>query len=615
MAKNNVLNMLDMDSKENREKTAKTCFEQAKVHRAAITQKFIELDEYYHNQHYSKAQITQLAMEKGWDFTPPVLPDPFIQVETQIDPLRPEFQFKGRDDDLDSTQAKIRQDVVEFILYNNRFDELMPENERHLKKLGTAFWKVAFDGSVTGPGFVGDIVIGNPDPANIFPDPNAYSIDDCEYIDYAYPLSKYKAWRTFRSKAQREALSKIKTGTNKSDTEIYTRDQESQFYDETWQVVEHWYRDEDGDIACTIQVENQEVLFIKKYWKNTRSSGNKMYPIVEYYNIPNNKSFWGIGEIEVIMDLVDSGDREFLSAILHDMLSAGDQIVIEDEALKDGTTISNAPDSKIVMKANKINAVKRLGGLGSNNNSLSMIQFIHEKIQETNGNFDSSQGKEPTRVTTASGLAQLNEKAGKRMDIKKADRASGFRRLYELTDWTALEFYNTDRLIMIRGKSKTEQDRTMEFNSDNIRTFDQRKYDMLLQAANEKGETIVPGYNDDDIAEQSYYYPRIDTEIITTDGMKQSKAFQTQATTEVAQQLENLNPAKGELLKSNIELMGLPNEQEIKEAIDETVQQQMQPQHPVDQFIATLSPEDQQAFLQMPQEEQIAIMNQAMGGM
>jgi hypothetical protein len=618
MAKGKDFYMFPMDSKEAREKSVRVLFDNAKEHKQPITKKFQELDEYYHNDHYTNEQLASIAAEKGWDFVPPVLTDPFIQVETQIDPLPPEFTFKGRDSKADPRMASVRQDVVKFILYNNRFLALMPNNERNLNKLGTAGWKVAFDGSVKGPGFIGDIVVGGPSPANIFPDPNAYCDDDCEFIDYAYRMHRNKAWRTFPKKEQREILSKLVGSANHGDTEIYTRPQDYWSQDDTFQIVEHWYMDWDGDMACSIQIENHEIQHIPKYWQRTRHYGNHMYPIITYRKIPDEKSFWGIGEIEMIQTLVDAGDRELLMAVLHDMYDADDMLVIEENALKDGTSIAKTPGGIIWAKDGKGTAIRRLGDMGSNINALNMINKFEEKIQETNGSFDSAQGKEPVRVTTSSGIAQLNERAGKRADIKKADRAEGFRRLYELCDWTALEFYTQDREILIRGEGQ-KPDRYFNFNSDNIRAFDKNRYSALLQSANEGGESIVPGYNDQEIAEQSFYYPRIDVEIVTTDGMKQSKAFQTQATTEVAQQLDNINPAKAELIKSNVELMGLPNEQAIKDAIDQTVAMQagqMQPGgvHPVDQYYNSLSPEQQQEFAMLSQEEQIALVRQAMGG-
>ena len=86
----------------------------------------------------------------------------------------------------------------------------------------------------------------------------------------------------------------------------------------------------------------------------------------------------------------------------------------------------------------------------------------------------------------------------------------------------------------------------------------------------------------------------------------------TQATSEITAQLDKpMTPAKAEVMKSQVELMDLPNRQEINEAIDETTVQETQEQmHPVDAFVAQLSPEDQAAFLELPQEEQLALVNQ-----
>lgn len=570
-----VFQTLRMDSKEEREATVKVCFENAKNHKGPVAEKFKELDEYYRNRHYTNEKLAEIASEKGWDFNPPCLTDAYIQVETQIDPLPPEFTFKGRDSKADPGMAKLRQDVVKYILYNNKFPGLLPKNERNLNKFGTAHWKVAFDNSIMGPGYIGDITIGGPNPSYIFPDSTAYTDEDCEFIDYAYRMHKFKAWRIFRNSKQREILSQLQGSSSYGDTEIYSRSQDIPKYDETFQIVEHWYKDTDGDMACSIQVEGHEVQWIKKYWERTRHSGNRMYPIVTYYKIPDDMSFWGMGEIEMVQDLIDAGDRELLSALLHDMYDADDMLVVEEGALKDGTSITKTPGGIIYVKDNKASGIRRLGDMSTNVNALSMINKLEEKIQETNGSFDSAQGKEPIRVTTSSGIAQLNERAQKRSDIKKADRSEGFRRLYELVDWTALEFLNIDREMMIRGeKDESGQERTryFTFNSDSMKIFDRPKYEAMMRAANEGGETVVPGYNDQDIADQATYYPRIDSEIVTTDGMKQSKAFQTQAASEIADKLENLTPAKAEILKSNIEIMGLPNEQVIKDAIDNTLQ-------------------------------------------
>lgn len=63
-------------------------------------------------------------------------PDPYLQVESQITSELPDFTFRGRDDDLDSIRARQREDVVRYILTQNRVADEMASNDRALPDYG-----------------------------------------------------------------------------------------------------------------------------------------------------------------------------------------------------------------------------------------------------------------------------------------------------------------------------------------------------------------------------------------------------------------------------------------------------------------------------------------------
>lgn len=617
----------DMSSKESRESQVKTDYEYAKTFRSDQTKKMITYDEYYNNNHYSQQQILALLEKKGINFTPPCLPDAFIQVESQIDSEVPDFQFNGRDDKTDPAKAKEREDVVRYICYANRLEHMNPDNERRLGKLGNAFWKVAFDGSIQGPGITGDIVIGNPSPPNIFNDPSAYDVEDCEFIIYSYRLHRRKARRQFG-----KIIDELPNDANHGDTEIFRKSDRS-VDDDTLQVIEYWYRDEEGDIACSICVNEIEVKFIKKYWDATRHSGNKCYPFVKYCKVPLDQGFWDLSDIESIKDLIDAEDREFLTAILNDAFTANDIILQEENALMDGENITNEPGGVIKVKDNKINAVRRLGGIQSNNGILQMINFIHEKIMETTGSYDSAMGKEPVRVTTASGIAQLNERADFRKGIKKADRMAGFERLYSLIDWTALEFFNQDRIILIRGnqeENEKNQDAIQSgqmqpkpiaftFNSDQHKQaqpvsrfdkFGQPMPDMFEQ--DEMGQPLIDemGQMMPKYVEPKYYYPKMDVEVTAGPGIAKSRAFTLQFTQELTK--TPITPQTAPLIKAAIELADLPNKNQLLEDIDSIVASQMPQGLPPDlvDVLQVLPPQLQKQILTQPPQEQVAFLSQ-----
>lgn len=588
----------NMKSKEAREHQVRRDYDYARTERVEHTNKMVLLNNYYNGKCYSKQQITELAQKYGWGFTPPSIPWPFIQVESQIDNVVPQHQFKGRDNDLDSERAKIREQVVDFIYYINKINELNLDNERALNELGNAFWKVSWDPSVVcANGVRGDIVIGNPDPANIFPDPAAHDVEDCEFIIYAFRVHRRKARRIFG-----RVIDSIINDGDHADTEIYDGVKRS-LDDETLQVLEYWYRDDEGDIACSIQVNNVEVRHVPKYWKATRNSGNKKYPIVKYCKIPVRKSFWDKGEIETVMDLCDAANREFFTALLNDMFTANDIIVYEKDALV--SEPSSIPGSHWVTKPGMVNSVRRLGGISNNIGLQKMVEFIGELVEITNGNYVSSQGMEPTRVTTASGIAQLNERADARKVVKKAGRLEGFARLAELCDWTALEFYNQDRIILIRGKNEGEPDTTLTFNSEQERIVTQYS----IMADPETGQEMeVPA---------EYYYPKVDVEITAGDGIQKSKAFTLAATQELANM--PINPANIGIVMAIIDLLDLPNKDEIKSSIEQGLQPPPgapamggAPQgdvQQVEELLRSLPPEIQEAIINLPPEQQAAFLS------
>ena len=570
----------DVSTKEAREAQAFRDYEDAKTKRMNQKVLWQEMEDYYNGHHYSAEQLIKLQQEKGWDFEPPCLTDPYIQVESQIDVNIPQFQFKGRDNDLDPERAKIREEVCKYVCHINRLERLNVLNERRLNKYGTAVWKVSFDGSIQGPGYIGDIVIGNPSPANIFPDPSAYDIDSCEYVFYSYRMHRRAARRKWG-----KVIDHIGADGNHSDTEIFREDIDPN--DDTVQVIEYWYKDGEGDIACSTLVNFVEVDFITKYWENTRKSGNKMFPFIIYSKIPKEESIWGMGEIEAIKSLADASDREFFTGLMNDMFMANDVILQEAGAIADGSEMSSVPGAIVEVNPGKINSVRRLGGVSANGGLIDTIQFIHEKILETNGNF-ALKGQETKYVTTASGLAQMREDRDSRATVKKADRKFGFQRLYELIDWTALEFYNTTRVFVIYppegAENKTPQQ--VPFNSQNMAILDDR----MTALSNEP----------------YYYYPMVDVEITAGDGIEKSKAFTLAASQDLAK--TQITPANVGIIKSIIDLMDLPNKKELKDSIDSALQQQQAQQEQAAMMKAGIPAEGQSvqqgANVQIPPQVQ-----------
>jgi hypothetical protein len=582
--------LYDFSTPETREATAKFLYEYAKMERKKWSDKWTRYDNYYSGSHDTAIKIQAACKSAGISFIPACVQDPFMHVESQIIPDIPDFEFYAHDDDLDSDRAKQREFVVQFILDNNKIENMNTRNERRLNKLGDAFWKVYWNNNISVPysKTPGDIVIVDVDPANIFPDPAAYNLDDAEYVFHVYRLHKRKAARVYENelKALDMTIDDFGLNGNYSDTMIYnSRTQSTR--DDTVQIFEMWYRDNIGEIACSTLINYKEVRFAPKYWENTGVQ-NKLFPFVKYCKIRDENNFWDTSELENIIDLVDAADREMSYGLLNSAYTSNDVTIVEDGALADGQEIDNRPGAIWHVKQGRSASVRRLGGMTSMQNREQTIEFFQSQIQQTIGNFDTTMGAEPDRVTTASGIAQLNERADMRKSIKKADRLAGFERLYELIDWTALEFYDDDRMIFLNVPDDgLRQSYIQQFNQKQQQLQQQSQqsgqppqqpaplpadlqkpivFKFKYNSGNMKIKHKVPNPDNPDIKDIEYYYPRVSAKVWASDGLEKSKAF----TILMTQQLINMpiTIENYKIVESFIDLLNLPNRKDIKEYIE-----------------------------------------------
>ena len=290
-----------------------------------------------------------------------------------------------------------------------------------------------------------------------------------------------------------------------------------------------------GDIALSLMLGEREIRYIPKYWKNTVCT---MFPFVIYSKIPNENSIWGKSELESIIPLIDASDRELAYAQLNSAFNSNDIIVAEENALSDDGELDNSPGAVWKLRPGMMGKIQRLGNTSfSESNQYGNSDFWREAMKETTGNYDISQGVEPTRVTTASGIALLNERAKNRQMMKKVIKSEGFRRLYDLIDRTALEYYDDGRIIRIGAAEK---------ESEIYRFADFATYP-----------------DGDDCA----YIPVVDVKIHVGDSLSNSKAFTLQALSELIRMPVNSDNFR--LVKSYVELMGLPMRGEICDALDQ----------------------------------------------
>ncbi|MBR5307188.1 MAG: hypothetical protein IKU43_00325 [Clostridia bacterium] len=547
----------DYSSSYAREDTVLALLTGARNARAEIEEYWRKMRSYYDGTHGTSLFTDGFAAENSLPFRCAQSADGYIHVESQIDAQLPDFEFSPVGED-DSDKAKQRERLVRGICDRNDMEYKNSRNERRLGILGSAVWKVCWDETVRLDGSFGDIVIDNPRPWEIYPDPCAGSVDDCEYIGYVYSMHREKARRIFARELRRKGIDFDelihRSGHGKSGALADFGESDN---GDTVRITEWWFRhpsdgeadieytDVDGKVArirCTyksgdiglcILLGDTEVRYVPKYWSTTDC---RMFPFVIYDKLPNENTIWGKSELEAIIPFIDAADREIAYAQLNSAFTSNDIIVAEENAFSDDCEPDNSPGAIWKLRPGMMGKVQRLG---SGAYSEGYLHANYDKwralMQETTGNFTVNQGNEPERVTTATGIALLNERAKNRNALKKIDKSAGFRRLYELCDRTALEYYDDGRVILCGAAG----DESVVYRASDYRR----------------------GSGKDS------YIPSVDVKIHIGDGLANSKAFSI--STVGALMSANINRDNYRIVKSYLELIDIPARKEICDALDE----------------------------------------------
>lgn len=439
--------LYDYSSPTAREDTVRSLVGESAIARQSMDTYWRKMKRYYDGMHDIAFYSGSFCEDMRLPWTPAQAPDGFVHVESQIDSKLPDFEFSPRGG-VSSDTVRRREETVRRICETSFLAERNIRNERRLGIYGSAVWKIGWGRTDGG---AADVIPEEALPEQIYPDPSAPNLDACEYVAYVYRLHRQRAYRLFGAdiRARGEHFADyLQTPDGLTSADGEDRD--------TVTVTEFWFRQPTdgrsgsvsfaaGDIALCVLIGGKEVKYNPKYWRKTACT---MYPFVLYGKVPNEGRLWGKSELEPLIGLIDAADRDLTFAQLNAAFSSNDVILAEENAFSDGEVPDNAPGAVWKLRPGMMGKVQRLGNLSSVQSALySNYARWQSMMEQTTGNFEVNQGKEPTHVTTATGIALLNERAESRKALKACGRTEGFRRLYRLIDMTALEFYAPGRFV------------------------------------------------------------------------------------------------------------------------------------------------------------------------
>lgn len=358
----------------------------------------------------------------------------------------------------DDMYAEQTQNLMDFVLYRNKFVIKVNVAEHDRLELGTCIVKVWFDSDeLDGRGLPTFEPIS---PANFFIDHKiqaAHLLQDGEFVFHAVPRplsyfrKKFKEWGNY---VQRE------TSVPYDPSDTFVDDKSDEVSPETSQralLLECYMRDEDGELYCVHVANNLVLEDSREVLKDKKLQRRNRYPFVMIPCYLKRGTAWGTSDIEMLMptqDLINELDDQIR---MNARLSGNPQIVVGQGAGKgfDFRKWTNRPGLRIPMRdQTSWNIVP------PQNVSRDVIERRAKAFQEADmisGRPDVNRGESPGQVTAASAIIALQQAGQKGVVHKSKMFKEGWADVMELLYDEILENWDDEMWIRIDGETPDYQ--------------------------------------------------------------------------------------------------------------------------------------------------------------
>lgn len=350
-------------------------------------------------------------------------------------------------DDMFAEQA---QNIMDFVLYRNRFSTKMNVAEHDRLELGTTIIKVWFDqDELDGRGLPKFDVIS---PANFFPDPKiprADLLQDAEFIIHAVPRplswfrKQYPEWGKYVKREVSVPYDPESTFTDAKSDEASPETSQRAL------DIECYMRDEEGKLYC-VHVANHLVLEDSRE-KNVTIQRRDKYPFVMIPCYLKRGTAWGYGDVELLMptqDLINELDDQIR---MNARISGNPQVVVGMGAGKNFNfrKWTNEPGLRIPMRDH--NAWSIVPPQTVSSDVIVRREKAFSEADTISGRSDVSRGEKPGQITAAAAIMALQQAGQKGVIHKGKMFKEGWSEVQELLFDEVKENWDEEMWIRIDG--------------------------------------------------------------------------------------------------------------------------------------------------------------------
>lgn len=346
---------------------------------------------------------------------------------------------------------------------------------------GTGFFKVIWDQSLSGG--LGDCRLIRVDPYKLYPDPQATSFDDCNYIIEASTMSLQEVERRYPGKSSliKEAAGDINSSLDKRDDRITPSNvpmanpgslsggaplwgkpgegRETVLFDEGVTVYECWTRENKS------YMDDNEEMVVEDKWHvcvvagsvtlmeadvEEEIFGHGQHPFIRYV-FNELGEFWGISLVEHLTPLQISINR-LLAAMQANAELTGNPVLLED--VRSGiprTKITNKPGARV--SKNPGSEVGWLTPPEMSRDVMGLVAFYVGEMERVSGLSAVVRGATPTGRNSQGVMDAVQESAFVRVRLALRNLERALRTAGELMASLIVENYTAPRMVAIVGPS------------------------------------------------------------------------------------------------------------------------------------------------------------------
>ena len=367
----------------------------------------------------------------------------------------------------DKAEATMLSAVIPVILEANKFSRTYSKAWYSKLKFGTGVYKVVWDSTKLNG--LGDIAVLRVNLLNLFWEPGVEDIQDSRYF--------FEVVYTDED-ALREEYPKLKDVQLPHElvTDRFPEEQKGRDWSNKVPVV-HAYYHKGGKLHLTIFIpdhllystENEKGVndpLTGEYQPGLADTGiydHGKYPYVFDPLFPVEKSPAGFGYVDIgrqpqlEIDIMKSAMVENTKAGAKPRFLYGNDCGINKEEYLD----TNNPLVHFDGSLSELN-FRPIEHAPLDGNYLAFLQNTVQELRDTTGNTDAATGTAPSGVTTASGLAALQEASGKTSRDASMTGYDAYQEIVEFVIELVRQFYDAPRKFRITGDMGEEQFVTLD---------------------------------------------------------------------------------------------------------------------------------------------------------